>query len=228
MSLAGCLLGTPTPAATTAPAGGQPAPTAATSAAGIISTLPASITPTPSSLSVGGRQVKQYGLPPLMTIDPSANFTATIRTNRGPINVQLFASQTPKTVNSFVFLAREGFYNGIIFHRVIQGFMIQGGDPTGTGAGGPGYRYEDEIDPTLVFDGPGILAMANAGPNTNGSQFFITVAATTFLNGNHTIFGRVTTGQDVVTEISLVRTGPGDRPVSPVIIQSIEILKDGS
>ena len=172
--------------------------------------------------------MKQYGLPPLMTIDPSANYTATIRTNQGPINVQLFASQTPKTVNSFVFLAREGFYNGIIFHRVIQGFMIQGGDPTGTGAGGPGYRYEDEIDPTLVFDGPGILAMANAGPNTHGSQFCITVAATTFLNGNHTIFGRVTTGQDVVTGISLVRTGPGDRPVSPVIIQSIEILKDGS
>ena len=163
-----------------------------------------------------------------MTIDPSANYTATLRTNQGPITVNLFASQAPKTVNSFVFLAREGFYNGIIFHRVIQGFMIQGGDPTGTGTAGPGYQFEDEIDPSLVFDGPGVLAMANAGPNTNGSQFFITVAPTPNLNGNHTIFGRVTGGQGVVTGISLVRTGPGDRPVNPVIIQSIEILKDGS
>ena len=187
-------------------------------------------TPTPSLINVEGRQVKQYGSPPLMAIDPSANYTATIRTNQGPITVDLFASQAPKTVNSFVFLAREGFYNGIIFHRVIQGFMIQGGDPTGTGTGGPGYQFEDEIDPSLGFEGPGILAMANrgAGTRTNGSQFFITVAPTPHLKGNHTIFGRVTSWQDVVTGISLMRTGQGDRPIDPVIIHSIEILKNGS
>ena len=236
MLVAGCLLGTPTPVPTTAPGGGQSASGATTQAGGqaptlaanAVATLPALPTPTPSVLNVEGRQVKQYGLPPLMTIDTSANYTATIRTNQGPITVDLFASQAPKTVNSFIFLAREGFYNGIIFHRVIQGFMIQGGDPTGTGTAGPGYRFEDEIGPSLVFDGPGVLAMANAGPNTNGSQFFITVAPTPNLNGNHTIFGRVTGGQDVVTGISLVRTGPGDRPVNPVIIQTIEILKVGS
>ena len=190
----------------------------------------ATATPTPSLMNVEGRQVKQYGLPPLMAIDPSANYTATMRTNQGPITVDLFASQAPKTVNSFVFLAREGFYNGIIFHRVIQGFMIQGGDPTGTGTAGPGYQFEDEIDPSLGFEGPGILAMANrgAGTRTNGSQFFITVAPTPHLKGNHTIFGRVTSGQDVVTGISLVRTGQGDRPIDPVMIHSIEILKNGS
>ncbi len=190
----------------------------------------ATATPTPSLINVEGRQVKQYGLPPLMAIDPSANYTATIRTNQGPITVDLFASQAPKTVNSFVFLAREGFYNGIIFHRVIQGFMIQGGDPTGTGTAGPGYQFEDEIDPSLGFEGPGILAMANrgAGTRTNGSQFFITVAPTPHLKGNHTIFGRVTSGQDVVTRISLVSTGQGDRPIDPVMIHSIEILKNGS
>ena len=232
MLVAGCLLGTPTPPPTTAE--GQPAPTAANAAGGPTvtaaptSTTLALVTPTPSVIIVDGRPVKQYALPPLMTIDPSANYTADIRTNQGRITIDLFASQAPKTVNSFVFLAQEGFYNGIIFHRVIPGFMIQGGDPTGTGTAGPGYSYEDEIDPSLVFDGPGILAMANAGPNTNGSQFFITVAPTPNLNGNHTIFGRVTGGQDVVSGISLVRTGPGDRPINPVIIQSIDILKNGS
>ena len=188
------------------------------------------ITPTPGVLIVEGHQVKQYGLPPLMAIHPNANYTAIIRTNQGPITVELFASQAPNTVNSFVFLAQEGFYNGIIFHRVIQGFMIQGGDPTGTGGGGPGYQYEDEIDPSLGFEAPGILAMANrgVGTRTNGSQFFITAAPTPHLNGNHTIFGRGTNGQESVTEISLVRTGQGDRPLNPVIIQSIEILKDGN
>jgi len=234
MLVAGCLLETPTPAdeqpAPTAatPAGGSTPTSRPTAAAGSVSTLSTAITPTPGVLNVGGRQVKQYGLPPLMTIDPDANYTATIRTNHGPITIDLFASQAPKTVNSFVFLAREGFYNGIIFHRVIQGFMIQVGDPTGTGTAGPGYQYEDEIDPLLGFESSGILAMANRGAGTNGSQFFITVAPTPHLKGNHTIFGRVTSGQDVVTQISLVRTGQGDRPVDPVFIQTIEILKDGS
>jgi len=216
------------PTATTIPTATPPPIQTPTRAPG--PTRVATATPTPSLMNVEARQVKQYGLPPLMVIDPSANYTATIRTNQGPITVDLFASQAPKTVNSFVFLAREGFYNGIIFHRVIQGFMIQGGDPTGTGTAGPGYQFEDEIDPSLGFEGPGILAMANrgAGTRTNGSQFFITVAPTPHLKGNHTIFGRVTSGQDVVTGISLVRTSQGDRPIDPVMIHSIEILKNGS
>ena len=150
MFMSGCLLETLTPPPTSVPAGGQPAATlvtpaggststtAPTSASSTISPVPAMITPTPGVLIVEGRQVKQYGLPPLMAIDPNANYTAIIRTNQGSITVELFASQAPNTVNSFVFLAQEGFYNGIIFHRVIQGFMIQGGDPTGTGGGGPG------------------------------------------------------------------------------------------
>ncbi len=205
----------------------QPSPT---SSAGAISPAPAAPTPTPSVVNLDGREVKQYGAPPLMTIDPSANYTATIRTSQGPVSVELFASQAPNTVNSFIFLAREGFYNGIIFHRVIQQFMIQGGDPAGLGTGGPGYQYGDEIDPILGFEQPGVLAMANRGVGTvtNGSQFFITVAPTPHLKGNHTIFGRVTSGQDVANAISLVRTGQGDRPVTPVVIQSIDILKNGS
>jgi cyclophilin family peptidyl-prolyl cis-trans isomerase len=205
----------------------QPSPT---SSAGAISPAPAAPTPTPSVVNLDGREVKQYGAPPLMTIDPSANYTATIRTSQGPVSVELFASQAPNTVNSFIFLAREGFYNGIIFHRVIQQFMIQGGDPAGLGTGGPGYQYGDEIDPILRFEQPGVLAMANRGVGTvtNGSQFFITVAPTPHLKGNHTIFGRVTSGQDVANAISLVRTGQGDRPVTPVVIQSIDILKNGS
>ena len=234
MLVAGCLLETPTPApnATQArdesPADGSNSTPTPASSAGITSDRQVSVTPAPSMQNVQGYLVKQFGSPPLMTIDTSANYTATIRTNQGPFTVDLFASQAPKTVNSFVFLAQDGFYDGVIFHRVIPEFMIQGGDPTGTGFNGPGYRYEDEIDASLAFDGAGILAMANAGPNTNGSQFFITVAATPQLNADHTIFGRVTGGQDVVTGISLVRTDGSDRPIDPVIIQSIDILKNGS
>ena len=148
---------------------------------------------------------------------------ATLKTNKGDIVLDLFSKEIPKTVNNFLALAGNGFYNGVTFHRVIQGFMIQGGDPTGTGSGGPGYTFEDEIVPSLVFDGPGILAMANSGPNTNGSQFFITVAPTLHLNGKHTIFGRVSQGQDVVEAISKVPAGAGDKPLTPVVIQSIVI-----
>ncbi len=134
-------------------------------------------------------------------------------------------SQAPVTVNNFVFLAQDGFYDGVLFHRVIQGFMIQGGDPTGTGHEGPGYQFQDEFVPTLVFDQPGILAMANSGPGTNGSQFFITVAPTPHLNGLHTIFGRVTIGQETVETISRLPTGQANRPMQPVVIQGIDITK---
>ncbi len=163
-----------------------------------------------------------------MTIDTSATYTATFRTNNGTFTVDLLASQAPVTVNNFVFLAQDGFYDGVLFHRVIQDFMVQGGDPTGTGFEGPGYRFQDEFVPSLVFDQPGYLAMANSGPGTNGSHFFITVAPTPNLNGRHTIFGRVTGNQDTVEAISLVSTDPGDRPLQPVVILGIDIIKSGS
>ncbi|HEY6435445.1 MAG TPA: peptidylprolyl isomerase, partial [Ignavibacteriaceae bacterium] len=143
------------------------------------------------------------------------------------VEIELYADQTPKTVENFVGLAKKDYYNGIIFHRVIPNFMIQGGDPTGTGRGGEslwGKPFADEIVPSLVFDEPGILAMANSGPNTNGSQFFITVAATTWLNGNHTIFGKVIEGMDVVYAISKVATSkPGDKPLQDVVMESVII-----
>jgi cyclophilin family peptidyl-prolyl cis-trans isomerase len=152
---------------------------------------------------------------------------AVIKTNMGTIEIELFADQTPKTVENFVGLAKKDYYNGVIFHRVIPNFMIQGGDPTGTGRGGAslwGKPFADEIVPSLVFDEPGILAMANSGPNTNGSQFFITVAATTWLNGNHTIFGKVIEGMDVVYAISKVATSkPGDKPLKDVVMESVTI-----
>jgi cyclophilin family peptidyl-prolyl cis-trans isomerase len=154
---------------------------------------------------------------------------AVIKTNMGKIEIELFADKTPKTVENFVGLANKGYYKGVIFHRVIASFMIQGGDPTGTGRGGEslwGKPFEDEIVPSLVFDKPGILAMANAGPNTNGSQFFITVAPTTWLNGKHTIFGQVIDGMDVVYAISKVQTSkPGDKPLKDVVIESVTIEK---
>ena len=134
-----------------------------------------------------------------MTIDPKKEYSATFKTSRGEIVCDLFARDTPKTVNNFVFLAREKFYDGTFFHRVIADFMIQGGDPTGTGRGGPGYQFEDEINPHKHQVGS--LSMANAGPNTNGSQFFITHVATDWLNGKHTVFGQVLQGQDVVNAI---------------------------
>ncbi|MDP2364460.1 MAG: peptidylprolyl isomerase [Ignavibacteria bacterium] len=153
---------------------------------------------------------------------------AVIKTNMGTIEIELFEKQTPKTVENFVGLANKGYYKDVIFHRVIDGFMIQGGDPTGTGRGGEsfwGKKFNDEIDSTLVFDKEGILAMANAGPNTNGSQFFITLAATAWLNGNHTIFGKVISGMDIVKVIGKVEKGPQDRPVKDVVMESVTIEK---
>ena len=241
LALTGCILGTPTPAGPTSPAAagsGTPAqaqatlpaatsPTreaqatlpAATSSAGVSAVSPTPLRPATRTVS------RQYSSLPPQTIDVSAEYTATIRTNIGSIIVELFPGQAPVTVNNFVFLAENGFYDGLIFHRVIEDFMVQGGDPSGNGTGGPGYRFQDEISPDLVFDVPGKLAMANAGAGTgtNGSQFFITTVPTPHLDGNHTIFGQVTSGQDVVDSISRVSANAANRPQQPVIIEGIDI-----
>ena len=154
---------------------------------------------------------------------------AVIKTNMGTIEIELFATETPKTVENFAGLAGKGYYNGVIFHRVIENFMIQGGDPTGTGRGGDSFwggKFADEIVPSLKHDQPGILSMANAGPNTNGSQFFITLVATPWLDGKHTIFGKVIAGMDVVSAIGKVATSkPGDKPLKDVVMESVTIEK---
>jgi peptidyl-prolyl cis-trans isomerase A (cyclophilin A) len=163
---------------------------------------------------------------------------ATLETNQGNIKIQLFPDKAPKTVENFVGLAKgtkewtdpatkkkekKPLYNGTVFHRVIKGFMIQGGDPLGKGTGGPGYQFEDEFSPDLHHSKPGMLSMANAGPGTNGSQFFITLAATPWLDGKHTIFGEVVEGMPVVEKIGQVKTGAQDKPVEPVVIKTIKI-----
>jgi cyclophilin family peptidyl-prolyl cis-trans isomerase len=149
-----------------------------------------------------------------MQIDPSKKYSATLRTSRGDMVVELFADRAPKTVNNFIFLARDGFYDSVTFHRVIPGFMAQGGDPTGTGTGGPGYRFEDEFHPELRHDSAGILSMANAGPNTNGSQFFITFGPTPHLDDRHSVFGKVVEGMEILQQIAPRDPGrdhaPGD------------------
>jgi cyclophilin family peptidyl-prolyl cis-trans isomerase len=152
----------------------------------------------------------QWSDPPEMAIDPQKRYVATLKTAKGDIKVELLADKAPRTVNNFVFLARQGYYDGTTFHRVLHDFMAQGGDPTGTGAGGPGYRFKDEIHPDLKFDCAGIVAMANAGAATNGSQFFITFKATPWLDGGYSIFGRVIDGIDVV--LSLRLRDPQERP----------------
>lgn len=160
-------------------------------------------------------------------------------TSLGNFSIQLFADRAPKTVANFVGLANgtkvwvdaktkqqrtnAPFYNGLVFHRIIKDFMIQGGCPLGTGTGGPGYRFEDEFHPTLKHDGPGVLSMANSGPGTNGSQFFITHKATPWLDGKHTVFGKVVSGMDVVDKIANSPTGPQDRPISPITILEVRI-----
>jgi peptidyl-prolyl cis-trans isomerase B (cyclophilin B) len=153
-----------------------------------------------------------YDSPPAMQIDPERSYRATIETEKGTIEIELFAEHAPKTVNNFVALARDGFYDGLTFHRVISDFMVQGGDPTGTGRGGPGYRFEDEVTDNPLRHETGSLSMANAGPNTNGSQFFITHSPQPHLDGRHTVFGKVTEGQDVVDDIE-----QGDSMVSVTI-----------
>lgn len=164
----------------------------------------------------------QYDEPPEMQIDEGAAYTALLDTSCGEIEIELFAKETPITVNSFVFLAREGFFDGLTFHRVIPGFVAQGGDPEGTGSGGPGYQFDDEIVKSLIFDQPGLLAMANSGPGTNGSQFFITFGPAEHLNGLHTIFGRVTKGMEVVTQIEGFGT-PEGAPNSTIYIEKVTI-----
>jgi peptidyl-prolyl cis-trans isomerase B (cyclophilin B) len=144
---------------------------------------------------------KQYPSPPEMSLDPSRSYRAVITTDKGDIELELYPQHAPRTVNNFVFLVREGFYDGVSFHRVIANFMIQGGDPTGTGRGGPGYRFEDELADNPLRHERGVISMANAGPDTNGSQFFITHGPQPHLDGRHTVFGRVTAGQDVVDAI---------------------------
>jgi peptidyl-prolyl cis-trans isomerase B (cyclophilin B) len=158
---------------------------------------------------------KKYSAPPAMTIDVNKKYSAAFNTSRGEILCELFAKDAPRTVNNFVFLAREKFYDGTVFHRVIPNFMIQGGDPTGTGSGGPGYQFADELKGNPHKHQVGSLSMANAGPNTNGSQFFITHVVTNWLDGKHTVFGKVSSGQDVVNKIQ-----GGDELVSVTILES--------
>jgi cyclophilin family peptidyl-prolyl cis-trans isomerase len=166
--------------------------------------------------------MKSYASPPAMALQPGRKYNASIETSAGTMTAELFAEETPKTVNNFVFLAREGFYDGVIFHRVIRGFMIQGGDPTGTGRGGPGYQFADE--PVSRPYKRGTLAMANAGKNTNGSQFFV-MHADYGLPPNYTIFGRLTGGEDVLDKIATAQTGAQDRPANPVSITRVTITE---
>ena len=147
-------------------------------------------------------------------------------TNKGVFVAQMFEEKAPQTTKNFIELTEKGFYDGIIFHRVIEGFMIQGGDPAGTGRGGPGYRIEDEFGEGLAHDSEGILSMANAGPNTGGSQFFITLAPTPWLDGHHAVFGKIVKGMDVVREIGAVATNFQDRPLDPVVMEKVEVLTE--
>ena len=167
---------------------------------------------------------KQWAKSPDFKLDLTKKYSATFKTDKGDIKVALFASKAPNTVNNFVFLAREGYYNDTIFHRVIPDFMVQGGDPTGTGRGGPGYSFRDEFEPSLKHNKPGILSMANAGPNTNGSQFFLTHVPTPWLDNKHAVFGEVIEGLDVLLSIP-----PRDPMMfgSPAVkLQSIEISEE--
>lgn len=170
------------------------------------------------------KKIQQWASAPEMLIDLAKNYKAVMQTDKGEITLDLFEKLVPRTVNNFVFLAREGYYDGTIFHRVIMNFMVQGGDPTGTGAGGPGYSFKDEFNNELRHNKPGILSMANAGPNTNGSQFFITHVPTPWLDGKHSVFGEVVDGMDVVFAI------PPRDPMHPeydgVQIQSIDIIEE--
>ena len=167
---------------------------------------------------------KQWSKQPDMQIDLKKKYAAVFKTDKGDITCSLYADKVPTTVNNFVFLAREGFYDNTIFHRVIADFMVQGGDPTGTGMGGPGYKFNDEFDRSLRHTGPGVLSMANAGPNTNGSQFFITHVATPWLDNKHAIFGQVVKGLDVL--MSIPERDPRLRNAPAVTLKTVEIIEE--
>jgi cyclophilin family peptidyl-prolyl cis-trans isomerase len=185
--------------------------------------LEATATSTPTGET---KMAKQYSDSPEMTLDTSHSYKAIFKTAKGDITVELAADKAPVTVNNFVFLAREGFYDDTVFHRVIPDFMAQGGDPTGTGTGGPGYRFQDEFDSSLVHDKAGILSMANAGPGTNGSQFFLTFGPTPHLNNKHSVFGHVVEGMDVL--LSLTIRDPSDRSFPGDALTTIEIVESDS
>lgn len=204
---------------------------AATALVAVAACGPASAEPTPTSTLShaeveNGDSLLQWSSPPAMEIDPSKSYEAIFKTEVGDFRVRLFPEQAPATVNNFVFLARQGYYNNTSFHRVLPGFMAQGGDPSGTGAGGPGYTFEDEFDPDLQFNRPGLLAMANRGPDTNGGQFFLTYAPTPHLNGLHTIFGEVVEGAEILN-----RLRPRDPQTNPDYegdgLLSVEIIEKG-
>jgi cyclophilin family peptidyl-prolyl cis-trans isomerase len=177
----------------------------------------------------GGGFGPEVGLPfsstPSIGASTVANPTVTIQTNHGIITAELFSDVAPKTAGNFIELAKKGYYDGVVFHRVIDGFMIQGGDPTGTGRGGPGYTIKDEFAPGLAHSREGLFSMANAGPNTGGSQFFITLVPTPWLDGKHAIFGKVTGGMDVVKAIGKTKCGPGDRPVQDVVMEKVTVAE---
>lgn len=155
----------------------------------------------------------------------SENRKVSIKTNMGTIVAEMFEDKAPKTTENFISLVNKGFYDGVVFHRVIDGFMIQGGDPTGTGMGGPGYQIPDEFGPGLTHDDEGYFSMANAGPNTGGSQFFITLAPTPWLDGHHAVFGKVVEGIDVVRKIGVAKTDFRDRPVNEIAMEKVEVVK---
>ena len=229
--VAGCgFVPTPTVAEPTEPAPTTAAPVAptpapqATQITGNGSASSASGASTPEVMVNQGQSVKQWSSPPPLTIDPASSYTAVLNTSAGAITVELLPGEAPNTVNNFVFLAQQGFYNNVTFHRTIEGFMIQGGDPTGTGGGGPGYRFADEMVQRPYTRG--VMAMANAGPNTNGSQFFI-MHADYPLPPNYTIFGQAVAGLETIDAIATAPTQPGGEgstPVNPVVIQSVEIV----
>ncbi|HEY8741850.1 MAG TPA: peptidylprolyl isomerase [Chloroflexota bacterium] len=204
---------------------GQPAATAAVTA------NPAAVQAACGSATPSGTPQRTYSALPAMQIDVKKQYTATIQTQYGNIVIQLLPQNAPLTVNNFVFLACHGFYDGLIFHRVVPGFVIQGGDPQGTGAGGPGYSFKDELPSSSSVYTAGAVAMANSGPNTNGSQFFICTANDTSLPPNYTYFGKVTQGMDAVTAISKVNltadpadpSGTKSKPVTPVVLQHVTI-----
>jgi cyclophilin family peptidyl-prolyl cis-trans isomerase len=166
---------------------------------------------------------QQWSKAPKLEIDPKKSYSAILNTDKGEITIKLFADKIPNTVNNFVFLSRQGFYDGTIFHQVIVDFMAQGGDPTGTGMGGPGYRFADEFSPSLRHDKPGVLSMANSGPNTNGSQFFITHLATPWLDNKHSVFGQVTGGLHVL--LSIPPRDPSKNDSLAVKLLSVKILE---